>query len=78
MFTLADMPTNPEVMTRAEVARRLDVTTMTVMRWTETGRLAAVRSDPWLYNAADVDKLAAELADEHEAKAAALRAPASP
>lgn len=66
----------PDVLTRAEAAERLDVTTVTITRWVIDGRLTAIRDDPWLFAAAEVERLAAELAAEHTAKAARLRAPA--
>lgn len=67
------MAPTSEVLTRAEAAERLGVTTVTVTRWVNDGRLAAIRDDPWLFAVAAVEALAAELADEFTAKAEALR-----
>lgn len=65
-----------QVMTSAEVAERLDVTVRTIARWAEDGRLTPIRERPALYDSADVDKLAAELAGELRTKLDRLEASA--
>jgi predicted site-specific integrase-resolvase len=70
------MAPTPDVLTRAETAERLGVTTVTITRWTEDGRLTAVRSDPWLYARVEVERLAAELAVELKARLGRLEASA--
>ena len=62
----------PDVLTRAEAAERLGVTVVTVTRWVADGRLTAIRDDPWLFAASEIERLAAELAAEYTAKAAHL------
>jgi DNA-binding transcriptional MerR regulator len=56
--------TSPPVMTATEVAAALGVNHRTVQRWTDDGRLKPLRQKPLIYDAADVQALAAELAAE--------------
>jgi excisionase family DNA binding protein len=71
------MPTDD--MTTAQAAERLHVHIRTVARWAESGRLAPSIKFPtmtggYLFERAEVERLAAELLAEAEAEAAALRA----
>lgn len=47
-----------EFLTPAQVARELQVTTITVRRWITTGRLTAARAGPrrWMIRRSDVDR----------------------
>ena len=65
------------VMTAREVARRLRVSQRSAQRYADDGRLTPVRRSPLLFDAAEVDRLAAELAEELKAKAADLAEEAS-
>jgi predicted site-specific integrase-resolvase len=67
------MPTT-EINTAAEVAKRLGVSVRTVARWTAAGRLMAVRQSPLLYETAEVDRLADEIAAELAERIAGLAA----
>ncbi len=51
-------------MTTAEVAKRLGVSLKTAERYADNGDLTPIRRRPLLYDAAEVDGLAAELAVE--------------
>lgn len=62
-----------EVMTRAEVAERLGISIVTVRRWGDEGRLTAIRRTPGLYDRREVEELAAEMAEEAQARAELLR-----
>lgn len=75
MINLALM-TAPEVKTVAEVAARLGVSVSTVQRWADDGRLTPIRERPALFDGAEVDKLAAELAEELKARLGRLEASA--
>jgi excisionase family DNA binding protein len=65
-------------MTAAEAAERLGVTTRTIGRWARDGRLPPARKflglrGPYLFERAEVERVAAELLQQAEARAEALR-----
>ena len=54
----------PRIMTTTEVANRLQVSVSTAQRFADNGRLTPIHRRPLLWDAEEVDRLAAELADE--------------
>jgi len=73
------MPTDP--ITTAQAAERLRCDVSTINRMARDGRLAPAlkfpgERGPYMFERADVERLAVELAREHAAKAADLTAPA--
>ena len=58
------MTSEKPVLTQAEVAVALGVAPVTVRRWCEEGRLTPIRESPRIFDTADVQALAAELASE--------------
>jgi excisionase family DNA binding protein len=64
--------TQTDVMTAAEAAERLGVTTMSITRWAKDGRLKKIRDAPLLFDAEEVERHAALLDEYRKAKAALL------
>jgi predicted site-specific integrase-resolvase len=69
--------TGSDVKTAAEAAERLGVTHMTIQRWAKDGTLTAIRKAPLLFDAAEVERRAAVMAEAARAKAAHLAAEAA-
>lgn len=70
------MQTPIAYLTTGDVAERLGISQRTVMRWADLGddlTVAAVAGENRLFDPAQVERLAAELAAKAEARATALR-----
>lgn len=76
------MESQPAIVNTAEARKMLgDIDRSTLKRWVDSGRVTPFRKLPgetggYLFYRAEIERLAAELLTELEAKAAALRAPA--